>query len=554
MRRLFIATLALALGLSAAAQQTGQKVTLVIDGVPFELTWVESGSVTVPEHEGYRTITWDMRNDYYWIDTKKKVERPILSKVTREVKGFWISQRLTGTQRALYDKKITPSADPCREKDFMHGDMSAYDFVTNLSKESGLGAQVPLLEEWLRAREAGALPDVQENVPEGVMGWRYYSASKGNPYYPVYNYLDLDWPTSMITYKERREDGKLKKDDYSMKGKWKDYRLYPASQANDADKGLHYCTTRFIVRNLPAGFGGEPVYGIVQSGDKFGYWYNDKLEIDCEYDEIQSVTANPRGLLLRKGSKWGYYAFSYRKLVPAVYDHLKFVEVNDAKAKPYFSGTGIEFMQDGKRGFMDPSGKVIMPACLRRADLDMNVWLRNVGAASYDYAYEKKAQGFRTQRGEFEKTDDFKARQEDPALQDAYVQEHMEGFEREYLEGVISQTLKNNKGVINFLWWAYHADDEYFAFFSAMTPYGFYRVPVSVSEAPAFKDYVEKADPKALLKTCYICVCNGTQQIARVTFALPDGKVYEYVNPDVTPDITLYPFTELAPESFFTAE
>lgn len=535
--------LALALGLSAAAQSTGKKVTLYIDGVPFELTWVESGSVTVPAHVGYRTLSWDTEKKQYWIDTKRDDLQPKLPKVTREVKGFWISQRLTNAQVALYNKKLAPSADVYREEDFMHGKMTGFDCVRYLANLSGLGTDVPLLEEWLYAREAGALPDVEEDVPEGMLGFRWTTPNGRNLFYPIYNAADLDWPCHLITYNERDANGKLTN---NMKGKWKDYRHWSASKAYADADGRHKCVTRFIVRDLPAGFGGDYVYGIVQSGGKYGYWRNNSLEIDCEYDEIQSIFSPNALLLLRKGSKWGYYAFTYRKLVPAVYDHLKYVTVDDAQAKPYFNGTGIEFIQDGKRGFLSLDGKVIMPACLRRADLEMNVWLRYVGVASYDYAYEKKAEVLRITRGEFEKTTDFRARQADPALQEAYVKEHMQGYEREYLKDVITQTLKNKKGVIDLRWWAYNADEEFFAFYSAMTPYGFYKIHVPVAEAAAFKEFTEKADPKALLSTCYLCVCNGTQQIARITFALPDGKVYEYVNPDVTPDTAVYPFTELS--------
>ena len=544
MKRLLILILALSLGLSVAAQTTGQKITLYIDGVPFELTWVETGSVTVPAHTGYRTLSWDTEKKQYWIDTKRKAENPILPKVVREVKGFWISQRLTKAQVALYNDKLAPSADVYREKDFMHGEMNGHSCIRYFANVSGLGADVPLLEEWLYARETGALADVEEDVPEGMLGFRWTTPNGRNVFYPIYNAADLDWPCHVITYNERDANGKLTN---NMRGKWKDYRHWSASQAYADADGRHKCVTRFIVRDLPAGFGGDYVYGIVQSAGKYGYWRNDRLEIDCEYEEIQSISTYPYGLFLRKGSKWGYYSFGLRKLLPAVYDHLKIVKVDDSKAKPYFNGTGFEFIQEGRRGFMALDGRVIMPACLRRADLGMDVWLRYVGTASYDYAYEKKAEALRSIRGEFEKTTDFNARQKDPALQEAYVKEHMQGFEREYLKGVITQTLKDNKDVIDLRWWAYNADEEYFAFYSAMTPYGFYRIPVPVSEAAAFKEYIiEKADAKELLKTCYLCVCNGTQQIARITFTLPGGKEYEYVNPDVTPDTHVYPFTELS--------
>ena len=543
MKRLLILILALSLGLSVAAQTTGQKITLYIDGVPFELTWVETGSVTVPAHTGYRTLSWDTEKKQYWIDTKRKAENPILPKVVREVKGFWISQRLTKAQVALYNDKLAPSAEVYKERNYNAGDKNASSCIRFFANASGLPFEMPLFEDWLYAREVGALPDVEEDVPEGILGFRWTMPKGKNVFYPIYNAADLDWPKQVITYKERDANGKLTN---NLKGKWKDYRLWSASEAYASYNGRHDCTTRFIVRDLPAGFGGDYVYGIVQSAGKYGYWRNDRLEIDCEYEEIQSISTYPYGLFLRKGGKWGYYSFDWRKLVPAVYDHLKFVKVDDAKAKLYFYGTGIEFLQEGRRGFMNQDGRVIMPACLRRADLGMDVWLRYVGTASYDYAYEKKAEALRSIRGEFEKTIDFKARQEDPVLQEAYVKEHMQGFEREYLKGVITQTLKDNKDVIDLRWWAYQADEEFFAFYSAMTPYGFYKINVPIAEAAAFKEFTEKADSKALLKTSYLCVCNGTQQIARITFTLPDGKVYEYVNPDVTPDTHVYPFTELS--------
>ena len=543
MKRMLILILALSLGLSVAAQTTGQKITLYIDGVPFELTWVESGSVTLPAHTGYRTLSWDMEKKQYWIDTKRKAENPQLPKVTREVKGFWISRRLTKAQVALYNNKLAPSADVYKEKNYRAGDKNASSCIRFFADASGLPLEMPLLEDWLYARGAGALPDVEEDVPEGILGFRWTMPKGKNVFYPIYNAADLDWPSQVITYKERDANGKLTN---NLKGKWKDYRLWSASEAYASYNGRHDCTTRFIVRDLPAGFGGDYVYGIVQSAGKYGYWRYNRLEIDCEYDEIQSVSTYPNGLFLRKGSKWGYYSFSYRKLIPAVYDHLKIVKVDDAKAKPYFNGTGFEFLQEGRRGFMGLDGRVIMPACLRRADLGMDVWLRYVGTASYDYAYEKKAEALRSIRGEFEKTTDFNARQKDPALQEAYVKEHMQGFEREYLKGVITQTLKDNKDVLDILWWAYQADEEFYAFYSTMTPYGFYKIHVPIAEAAAFKEFTAKADSKALLKTAYLCVCNGTQQIARITFTLPDGKVYEYVNPDVTPDTHVYPFTELS--------
>ena len=128
----------------------------------------------------------------------------------------------------------------------------------------------------------------------------------------------------------------------------------------------------------------------------------------------------------------------------------------------------------------------------------------------------------------------------------------MEGYDREYLLGVVAQSIKD--GGIGLHWYPYNPDEETFSFWSLVTPWGYYNLAVPVAEAPAFKEFIDNADGKALLNTSYLCVCNGTQQIARITFTLPSGKVYEYVNPDVTPETPLYPFTELAPESFLNPE
>lgn len=546
MKRLLIALLALALGLSAAAQKTGQQKTIYIDSVPFELTWVETGTVTVPAHKGYRTLSWDTEKKQYWIDTKRQIENPKLPKVTKEVKGFWISRRLTNAQMALFNSKVAPSADVYREEDFMHGEKVGFDCVRFLASVSGLGTDMPLLEDWLYAREAGALPDVEEDVPEGMLGFRWTTPPQGkNVFYPIYNAADLDWPTHVITYKERDANGKLTN---NMKGKWKDYRHWSASKAYDTSGGRHYCTTRFIVRDLPAGFEGNNTFGVVQKNGKYGYWYYNRLEIDCAYDEIQT---SPDGLLLRQGNKWGFYSFLHRKFIPAEYDSMRTVVItNPNKAR----WTGLEFVQDGKCGLMQLYGEVVIPACLRRSDVSMDYWLRYVGTASYNQAREKKAAELRGKQGEFEKTADFQARQADPALQEAYISRQLKGYEREYLLGVVAQSIKDGKGSIGLHWYPYNPDEETFSFWSSVTPWGYYNLPVPVAEAPAFKEFIDKADSKALLNTSYLCVCNGTQQIASITFTLPNGKVYEYVNPDVTPDIPVYSFTELAPESFLNPE
>ena len=545
MKRLLIALLALALGLSAVAQQTGQQKTIYIDGVPFELTWVETGTVTVPAHKGYRTLSWDTEKKQYWIDKNRPIETPKLPKVTREVKGFWISRRLTNAQMALFNSKVAPSADVYREEDFMHGAKCGFDCVRFLASVSGLGADMPLLEDWLYAREAGALPDVEEDVPEGMLGFRWTTPQGKNDFYPIYNAADLDWPTHVITYKERDANGKLTN---NMKGKWRDYRHWTASTAYDTSGGRHFCTTRFILRDLPAGFEGNNTFGVVQKNGKYGYWCYDKLAIDCVYDEIQT---SPDGLLLRQGNKWGFYSFLHRKFIPAVYDSLKTVVITNANKSHW---TGLEFVQDGKCGLMQLYGEVVIPACLRRTDVSMDYWLRYVGTASYNQAREKKAAELRGKQGEFEKTADFRARQADPALQEAYVKKQLEGYDREYLLGVVAQCIKDGKGSIGLHWYPYNPDEETFSFWSPLTPWGYYNLPVPVAVAPAFKEFIDKADGKALLNTSYLCVCNGTQQIASITFTLPNGKVYEYVNPDVTPDIPVYSFTELAPDSFLNPE
>ncbi|MBR4775380.1 MAG: hypothetical protein IK008_04715 [Bacteroidales bacterium] len=340
MKRILIALLALALGLSAAAQQTGQQKTIYIDSVPFELTWVETGTVTVPAHKGYRTLSWDTEKKQYWIDTKRPIENPQLPKVTKEVKGFWISRRLTNAQMALFNSKVASSADVYREEDFMKDGFYCVRFLASVS---GLGTDMPLLEDWLYAREAGALPDVEEDVPEGMLGFRWTTPQGRNVFYPIYNAADLDWPSHVITYKERDANGKLTN---NMKGKWKDYRHWTASQAYDTRGGRHFCTTRFIVRDLPAGFEGNNTFGVVQKNGKYGYWYYNRLEIDCAYDEIQT---SPDGLLLRQGNKWGFYSFLHRKFIPAEYDSMKTVVItNPNKAR----WTGLEFVQDGKCGLM----------------------------------------------------------------------------------------------------------------------------------------------------------------------------------------------------------
>ena len=310
MKRLLILILALSLGLSVAAQTTGQKITLYIDGVPFELTWVETGSVTVPAHTGYRTLSWDTEKKQYWIDTKRKAENPILPKVVREVKGFWISQRLTKAQVALYNDKLAPSAEVYKERNYNTGDKNASSCIRFFANASGLPFEMPLFEDWLYAREVGALPDVEEDVPEGILGFRWTMPKGKDVFYPIYNAADLDWPKQVITYKERDANGKLTN---NLKGRWKDYRLWSASEAYASYNGRHDCTSRFIVRDLPAGFGGDYVYGIVQSAGKYGYWRNDRLEIDCEYEEIQSISTYPYGLFLRTGGQLGLLLFRLEK-------------------------------------------------------------------------------------------------------------------------------------------------------------------------------------------------------------------------------------------------
>lgn len=146
--------------------------------------------------------------------------------------------------------------------------------------------------------------------------------------------------------------------------------------------------------------------------------------------------------------------------------------------------------------------------------------------SSFLYYITERVLFLTSQKGEFETTAEYEARENSQELQEAYVQKQMPYADKEF----IAWTLKNTKNPFVYYLKKYNADTEIFEFINFATPRQTYYLSIPRDEAEAFKQHFNEMKAAAILSSqCFIE--NDAISVAEVTFTTPDGKVYQYLNP-----------------------
>lgn len=204
----------------------------------------------------------------------------------------------------------------------------------------------------------------------------------------------------------------------------------------------------------------------------------------------------------------------------------------------------MKVRKNRKWGYVSSDGQMILPPVVMNEN-NIDLWIASAPTFSYPMAYNKKAASLRNHQGEFEKKADFEARQADEALQKAYLDGKMKGFDREFAKGLVQQF----KDKLSYSFSPYDPDHEVFDFTTVLTPWGQYSLHVPIAEAPAFKEFASNATPQELLSHTDFFIYMDCLQVARMTFILPDGKTYVYIHPQLknySGDII--PYAEIAPD------
>ena len=166
-------------------------------------------------------------------------------------------------------------------------------------------------------------------------------------------------------------------------------------------------------------------------------------------------------------------------------------------------------------GVIDMEGNEIIPAMYPDPEVVDEV-LKEYMNISYSMWFEERAAKIRANKDEFEKQEHFEARQADPALQEAFVQEKLADARDTYLQEMLRRGVNIKLG-------KYDAERECFPVFFSPAAWNAFSVPIPLDQAPAFKQAFESMKKEALDGATY-SVRNDAIGISRITFTLPDGQ------------------------------
>ncbi|MBP5488198.1 MAG: hypothetical protein J6X77_01360 [Bacteroidales bacterium] len=166
-------------------------------------------------------------------------------------------------------------------------------------------------------------------------------------------------------------------------------------------------------------------------------------------------------------------------------------------------------------GVIDLDGNDVIPA-LYLDPVVVDEVLKEYVNISYSMWYEGKAEYIKTHKDEFEKQDHFEARQADPALQEAFVQDKLADAKVTYLQEMLRKGVKITLG-------KYDAERECFPVFFSPAGWNAFSVAIPLDQAPALKEAFESIKEEALAGATYT-VRNDAIGISSITFTLPDGK------------------------------
>ena len=251
----------------------------------------------------------------------------------------------------------------------------------------------------------------------------------------------------------------------------------------------------------------KDILRVFVSGDKTFLWILDKEGVGDLEEHFSEG---------RDYSGYGYSALSFdMKPLPQFAGH-EFLGPREIKYKG--GEKYVVIVDEGEYfGVIDLEGNDIIPPYYIDP-VQVDYVLKDYAKVSYSIWYDKKAEFYRTNKGEFEKEEHFVTRFLDPELQDAYIKEKMGDAESDYLAEMLKKGVSITLG-------KYDSERECFPMYFSPAGWNGFNVPIPINEAPAFKDAFESMKADALAGARFK-VCNDAIAISEITFTFPDGKSY----------------------------
>ena len=277
-------------------------------------------------------------------------------------------------------------------------------------------------------------------------------------------------------------------------------------------------------------------YGVSARRDgesKYFVLLDNGSKTEALYDD---VTFTKDGYVFERDGLYGFVNPLGKTVLQPEFEAIQIVD-NDPELLQ-FGSLGSEYVgkklffvkKDGRWGAMHwTDGTYILePLILDRSQLYL--YLNSLQTSDYNMLARSRRREYLDGKDEFETQAQFEARRSNPAANAAYADKKMEGFPQDFLRTQLKKAAESGSGMtVN--WHNYDAEKSAFPFTSNLSAIPIYYLGVPVEEGPAFRQALSGIRTKDLLQTASFFIYQHFAQIAEMDIALPDGKVYHYVNP-----------------------
>jgi hypothetical protein len=250
----------------------------------------------------------------------------------------------------------------------------------------------------------------------------------------------------------------------------------------------------------------------------------DSVEVFNNFeDDFKSVTRAT--IVYRAKKKDDVYLFGFygERLSP------KFLEYDSITCLPNVMEDFYIVSKDNKFGAVNTVGTVFAPLIYNSATGPYYALRDIFPDVSFSYWYKNKVKPYLTQKGKYEKEEDYQARIKDNSKQEQYILEKTKDAVKEYIEKF--------KDKIILVLDKYDTEREYFNIHEkikivknnkeVMKTVDYIYLPVPIKEAEAFEKNFKNITEDAL-KTATYGICYDKIAIAKITFKMPDGKTYTF--------------------------
>lgn len=267
--------------------------------------------------------------------------------------------------------------------------------------------------------------------------------------------------------------------------------------------------------------GGNGKYAVIS--------FEDKSITDFIYDEVPNKVKE--GFIFRMGDKYGFRTYTEfgKTVLEPQYDTIIREVMDPEIINKAYDGPVLFAKRNNKWGVYSPEGTCIMPEML----VDYNkrfYYMGTLPSQSYTFATAKQVEQLKNTKGEFETTEQFELRRNDPQREAEYLENALSSYAKEFIVQKVKAAAAAPGG-INIKFGTYNMDNQKFPFVCSVSALPIYELSVPYEEGPAFKEASTTLKTKEILETASFFICDSFVQVAEITFALPNGKSYHYTNP-----------------------